>query len=160
MISEQERVIVRGRLARFRKENSARRIVFTNGCFDILHRGHVTLLEKAREMGDILVVGVNSDRSIRRLGKGKDRPVVEEKDRVFMLLSLRAVDYVTIFDEDTPLETIEALSPDILVKGDEYPIGDIVGADFMEKRGGKVERIKMVEGLSTSRLIDKMREGS
>ena len=156
----EDRIIGRDRLAVFREENAGKRIVFTNGCFDILHRGHVTLLEKARGFGDLLVVGVNSDRSVRGLGKGDQRPLVTEDDRIYILLSLRSVDFVTVFDEETPLETIEVLRPDVLVKGGEYIRDNIVGADFVEKSGGKVERIKMVEGFSTSSLIDKMREGS
>ena len=156
----EERIIGRDRLAAFRKENAGKRIVFTNGCFDILHRGHVTLLEQARGFGDCLIVGVNSDRSVRSLGKGDYRPFVSEEDRIYILLSLRTVDYITVFDEETPLETIEALMPDVLVKGGEYIRENIVGADFVENSGGRVERIKMVEGFSTSGLIDKMREGS
>ncbi|MBN2185495.1 MAG: D-glycero-beta-D-manno-heptose 1-phosphate adenylyltransferase [Candidatus Krumholzibacteriota bacterium] len=155
-----ERIIGRDRLAAFREENSDKRIVFTNGCFDILHRGHVTLLEQAKRYGDLLVVGVNSDRSVKSLGKGDLRPLVSEGDRIYILLSLRNVDFVTVFDEETPLETIEALKPDVLVKGGEYTRENIVGADFVEKTGGRVERIKMVEGFSTSNIIDKMREDS
>ncbi len=156
----EERIIRRDRLAEFREMNSGRRIVFTNGCFDILHRGHVTLLEQARSFGDLLVVGVNSDRSVRGLGKGGGRPLVPEDDRIYVLLGLRSVDYVTVFDEETPLETIEALRPDVLVKGGEYSRDEIVGADFVKSNGGRVERVGMVEGFSTTSLIDKMREGS
>ncbi len=154
------RIIEKESLTKFREENLKRKIVFTHGCFDILHRGHVTLLKRAREYGDCLVVGVNSDKSVMRLGKGPGRPFVCEDDRTYILLQLRPVDYVTIFDEETPLETIRALKPDVLVKGDEYGRDNIVGADFVEKNGGKVERIKMVEGFSTSNLIEKMREES
>ena len=156
----EKRIIRRDRLAAFREENAGKKIVFTNGCFDILHRGHVTLLEQARGLGDLLIVGVNSDQSVRDLGKGDRRPLVTEDDRIYILLSLRSVDFVTVFDEETPLETIEALTPDVLVKGGEYTRDNIVGADFVENSGGRVERIKMVEGFSTSSLIDKMREGS
>ncbi len=149
-------ILERKDLSAFRRSNPDKRIVFTNGCFDILHRGHVTLLKKARSLGDCLVVGVNTDASVRRL-KGDSRPLVPEEDRVFVLLELRCVDHVTLFDEDTPLETIEELVPDVLVKGDEYAVEDIVGADFVEKNGGRVERVGMVGGLSTSGLIRRLR---
>jgi len=134
---------------------SGRSIVFTNGCFDILHRGHVTLLDAARAMGDCLVVGINSDDSVRRL-KGEGRPLSGQEDRAYVLLGLRSVDYVTVFDEDTPLEAIEALEPDVLVKGAEYGSGEIVGEDFVLSMGGRVERIEMVKGYSSSGMIKKM----
>lgn len=151
-----ERIIERDSLTDFRKRNAGIRIVFTNGCFDLLHRGHLELLNQARELGDCLVVGLNDDRSVGRL-KGEGRPLMSEEDRAFMILQLRCVDYVTVFGEDTPLETIRALSPDILVKGAEYDRDDIVGADFVEKSGGRVERVEMVGGFSTSDLIRKIK---
>ena len=134
---------------------SGRTVVFTNGCFDILHRGHVTLLAAAKALGDCLVVGINSDDSVRRL-KGESRPLNGQEDRAHVLLGLRSVDYVTVFDEDTPIETIEALEPDVLVKGAEYGSGEIVGEDFVLARGGRVERIEMVGGYSTSGIIENM----
>ena len=134
---------------------SGRRIVFTNGCFDILHKGHVTLLDTARAFGDCLVVGINSDDSVRRL-KGEGRPLNVSEDRAEVLLALRSVDYVTIFGEDTPIETIEALEPDVLVKGAEYGSGEIVGEDFVLGKGGRVERIEMVKGYSSSGIIEKI----
>ncbi len=134
---------------------SGRTVVFTNGCFDILHRGHVTLLAAAKALGDCLVVGINSDDSVRRL-KGEGRPLSGQEDRAHVLLGLRSVDYVTVFDEDTPIETIEALEPDVLVKGAEYGSGEIVGEDFVLARGGRVERIEMVKGYSSSGIIEKM----
>jgi D-beta-D-heptose 7-phosphate kinase/D-beta-D-heptose 1-phosphate adenosyltransferase len=149
------RTIAREGLGDFRRKNSDRTVVFTNGCFDILHRGHVTLLDAARAMGDCLVVGINSDDSVRRL-KGEGRPLNSEVDRAHVLLGLRSVDYVTVFGEDTPIETIEALEPDVLVKGAEYGSGEIVGEDFVLARGGRVERIEMVKGYSSSGIIDKM----
>jgi len=149
------RTISRERLGDFRRENAGRTIVFTNGCFDVLHRGHVTLLEAARAMGDCLVVGINSDDSVRRL-KGEGRPLNAQEDRACVLLGLRSVDYVTIFGEDTPIETIEALEPDVLVKGAEYGDGEIVGEDFVLARGGRVERIEMVKGYSSSGIIERM----
>ncbi len=129
-----------------------RRIVFTNGCFDILHRGHVTYLAAARALGDVLVLGLNSDASVRRL-KGPSRPINSTEDRAAVMDALRAVDYVTIFDEDTPLELIKSVKPDILVKGGDYEIDDIVGADFVQARGGSVRTIPFVEGKSTTGLI-------
>ena len=152
----EERVIAREDLAEFRSRNRDRTVVFTNGCFDLIHRGHVSLLEQCRAMGDLLVVGVNSDDSVRRL-KGEGRPLTGQDDRTFVLLALRSVDYVTIFGEDTPIETIEALEPDVLVKGAEYGEGEIVGEDFVLARGGRVERISMVEGYSSSGIIGRMK---
>ncbi len=149
------RTIAREGLRGFRRENARRTVVFTNGCFDILHRGHIALLEAARAMGDCLVVGINSDDSVRRL-KGEGRPLNGQQDRAYVLLALRSVDYVTVFEEDTPIETIEALEPDVLVKGAEYGDGEIVGEDFVLARGGTVERIEMVKGYSTSGIIDRM----
>lgn len=144
-------------LSRLRREHGSERIVFTNGCFDILHRGHATLLSEARESGDLLVVGLNSDLSARKL-KGPARPLVAQEDRAFMLLQLCSVDYVTIFDEETPIEAIKELEPDVLVKGAEYGQGEIVGEDFVEGRGGRVLRIEMVGRYSTSEIIDKIKE--
>jgi len=152
------RILARGELGPFRARNKDRRIVFTNGCFDVLHRGHVEILAKARALGDCLVVGLNTDRSVARL-KGAPRPLVGEEDRAYVLLALRSVDQVTFFNEDTPLETIMALSPDVLVKGAEYGHDDIVGAAFVERRGGRVERVAMLQGYSTTSLIGKIRAG-
>jgi len=149
------RTIAREGLGDLRREMSGSTIVFTNGCFDIIHKGHVMLLDTARALGDCLVVGINSDDSVRRL-KGEGRPLTGQDDRSFVLLGLRSVDYVTVFDEDTPIETIEALEPDVLVKGAEYGSGEIVGEDFVLARGGRVERIEMLGGYSTSGIIEKM----
>ncbi|MBC8478692.1 MAG: D-glycero-beta-D-manno-heptose 1-phosphate adenylyltransferase [Candidatus Delongbacteria bacterium] len=133
------------------------RIVFTNGVFDILHAGHVTYLEAAAALGDRLVVGLNSDASVRRL-KGPRRPVVSERHRHHLLRALRCVDYVVLFDEDTPLELISALQPDILVKGADYRLEDIVGGSEVLAAGGEVRTIAMVPGLSTSGLVAKILE--
>ncbi|HMA77416.1 MAG TPA: D-glycero-beta-D-manno-heptose 1-phosphate adenylyltransferase [Candidatus Krumholzibacteriaceae bacterium] len=152
-----ERIINPVELSGFRKDKLNGRVVFTNGCFDILHRGHVELLVKARSFGDCLVVGINSDRSLRRL-KGHRRPLTKEYDRAFILLNLVCVDYVTVFEEDTPVEVIRKLKPDILVKGDEYSVEEIAGADFVLRNGGEVKRVKMVEGYSTSKLINKLKK--
>jgi D-beta-D-heptose 7-phosphate kinase/D-beta-D-heptose 1-phosphate adenosyltransferase len=131
-------------------------IVFTNGCFDILHRGHVEYLAAARQLGDVLVVGLNSDASVRRL-KGPDRPINPEGDRAAVLDALRAVVFVTIFEEDTPAALIEAVQPDVLVKGADYTEDRIVGADIVRQRGGRVVIVPLLGGRSTSGLIARIR---
>ena len=130
-------------------------IVFTNGCFDLLHYGHVKYLEDAKKKGDILVVAINSDASIRRI-KGSKRPFVGEKDRQKIIAALEAVDYAIIFDEDTPLQTIKLLKPDILVKGADWKKERIVGADYILRYGGRVSTIKFVKNRSTTNLIKKI----
>jgi rfaE bifunctional protein nucleotidyltransferase chain/domain len=132
-------------------------VVFTNGCFDILHAGHTTYLNKAKSLGDVLVVGVNSDASVRRL-KGPSRPVNTQEDRAIVLSALRSVTYVCVFDEDTPLELITAIQPDVLVKGGDYSIDAIVGADVVLGRGGQVLSLPFVEGKSTTSVIERMKE--
>lgn len=132
-------------------------MVFTNGCFDVLHRGHVYLLERAKSYGDILVVGLNSDRSVRKI-KGKGRPVKDQVSRAQILSSLYMVDYVVLFDEETPDKLIKRVRPQVLVKGGDWKPGNIVGADFVESYGGKVKRIKYLEGHSSSYLIRRMRK--
>ena len=139
------------KLVRWRK--SGRRIVFTNGCFDILHAGHVSYLQQARKFGDILIIGLNSDQSVRRL-KGKDRPVNNETDRAMVLAALTAVDAVVIFDEDTPHDLIEYIQPDVLVKGGDYKIENIVGREF----AGETKVIPLLAGHSTTNMIEKIRE--
>ena len=134
------------------------RVVFTNGVFDLLHRGHVEYLEEARALGDRLVVGVNTDASVRRL-KGPSRPIVGEEDRLALVRALACVDLALLFDEDTPLELIRALQPDVLVKGADYAPADIVGREVVEARGGRVTTIALREGLSTSELVRRIREG-
>ncbi len=135
-------------------------IVFTNGVFDLLHPGHVGLLEAARREGAGLLVGLNSDASVRRLGKGADRPVTPEAARARVLAGLAAVDCVVLFDEDTPLELITRLQPDVLVKGADYSRDAIVGADFVESRGGRVVRVPLVDGYSTSSIVERLRATS
>lgn len=130
-------------------------IVFTNGCFDIIHRGHAEYLENASSLGDVLIVGLNSDESTRRL-KGKGRPLVPQEDRAYILASLGMVDYVSIFDEDTPLELIKLVKPDVLVKGGDYKLNQIVGREFVEQQGGKVLTIPLVPNRSTTEIINKM----
>jgi D-beta-D-heptose 7-phosphate kinase/D-beta-D-heptose 1-phosphate adenosyltransferase len=130
--------------------------VFTNGCFDLLHRGHASLLARARTLGDRLVVGVNSDESVRHL-KGSGRPYMPVEDRAYLLASLRCVDAVTVFDEDTPLALIRALQPDVLVKGGDYRPEEIVGADEVHAVGGRVCTLPLEEGLSSSDLVRRLR---
>ena len=132
--------------------NQNKKIVFTNGCFDIIHAGHVSYLAQAKKYGDILIIGLNSDDSVRRL-KGKHRPVNDETDRALVLSALRSVDYVCIFDEDTPLELIKLLKPDVLAKGGDYTQETIVGADFVKKNGGEVVVVPLVPGKSTTELL-------
>lgn len=133
-----------------------RKIVFTNGCFDILHHGHLDYLARAADYGNVLIVGVNTDASVRGL-KGPERPVTAEADRAFQLASLLCVDAVCLFEEDTPLSLIEALRPDVLVKGGDYTIDKIVGADIVQAAGGSVEIIPFVQGYSTTGLIERIR---
>ena len=136
------------------KQNSYS-IVFTNGCFDILHAGHVDYLEKSRALGDKLIIAVNTDQSVSKI-KGPTRPIVDEKARMKVLASLEFVDCVTWFNEDTPLDLIKLLEPDILVKGDDYSMDNIVGADVVMKNGGRVETIPLLKGHSTSSIIEKI----
>jgi len=133
-----------------------KKIVFTNGCFDILHRGHIEYLTKAKEFGDVLIVGLNSDTSVKRL-KGKDRPINSESDRARILDALKPVDYVVIFEEDTPLRLIQMVKPDVLVKGGDYKVEEIVGSEYVMSYGGKVEIIPFVEGKSTTKIIQKIK---
>jgi rfaE bifunctional protein nucleotidyltransferase chain/domain len=142
-------------LERFRRPRNGR-LVFTNGCFDILHRGHVAYLHAARRLGDLLVVGVNTDDSVRRL-KGDRRPVVPLEDRLFVLAGLAAVDAVTPFAEDTPHDLIAALLPDVLVKGGDYDADDVVGAREVREAGGIVRIIPFVEGRSSTSIIERLR---
>ena len=136
--------------------SAGRRVVFTNGCFDLLHAGHVRLLEAARAQGDLLVVGLNSDASVRRL-KGPSRPVLPEGERAEALRALEAVDRVVLYEQDTPLETLQALLPDVLVKGADWAPGTIVGADVVEAAGGRVVRVELLAGRSTTGLIERTR---
>jgi len=131
---------------------SGRKLVFTNGCFDILHIGHVRYLNQARSLGDVLAVGVNSDRSVRKI-KGEARPIVPERERAEVLAALACVDFVFIFDDPTPKHVIDAIVPDVLVKGADWEISEIVGRDAVENAGGIVLNIPLVEGASTSEII-------
>lgn len=132
-------------------------VVFTNGVFDLLHPGHVDVLTGARAQGDHLVVGVNSDASVRRLGKGPERPVRTEAERAYVLAGLAAVDAVVVFDEDTPLELVRVLQPDVIVKGGDYAPETVVGADVVRARGGRVVIIPLTPGQSTTSIIETLR---
>lgn len=135
-----------------RLKGAGKTIVFTNGVFDILHRGHVEYLTKAKSYGDILIVGLNTDASVRRI-KGGQRPIQKQKDRAIILLALKAVDYVVLFGEDTPEKLIRLIKPDVLVKGADWRISEIVGSDFVRSYGGKVRRVKLTRERSTSGII-------
>ena len=146
--SRDEIKIIRQKLI---KEN--KKVVFTNGCFDILHSGHVDYLTKAKALGDILVVGLNSDKSIREI-KGEKRPIVNEHNRGIILAALKPVDYIVLFDEETPADLIDDIIPDILVKGADWDINKIVGKDTVLNNGGEVKTIEFVNDQSTSKIID------
>ncbi|HRI86493.1 MAG TPA: D-glycero-beta-D-manno-heptose 1-phosphate adenylyltransferase [Ignavibacteria bacterium] len=140
---------------KIKEEN--KKLVFTNGCFDILHKGHVSYLNQAKLLGDYLIVGVNSDSSVKKL-KGDDRPVNSELDRAFILDNLKSVDYVTVFNEDTPYELIKLLLPDCLVKGGDWKEKDIVGSDIVKANKGKVVSLNFINNYSSSSIIDKIRK--
>lgn len=142
---------------RLQWRKAQKKVVFTNGVFDILHKGHLNYLREAREYGDILIVGLNSDASVKRI-KGADRPINDQELRVTMLTFLRPVDAVVLFDENTPISLIEALEPDILVKGADYKVEEVVGADYVIRHGGVVKLAQFIEGLSTSSLIDEVKK--
>ena len=135
---------------KLKKENL--KVVFTNGCFDLIHAGHVDYLSKAKALGDVLIVGLNSDASVNRI-KGNKRPILLQNERAFILLNLKPVDYVTIFEEDTPEKLIRELIPDILVKGGDWPVEKIVGKDVVETNGGEVKTIEFINDQSTSKII-------
>jgi D-beta-D-heptose 7-phosphate kinase/D-beta-D-heptose 1-phosphate adenosyltransferase len=144
-------------LVRIRRKlkRQGKTVVFTNGCFDVLHRGHVYCLNKARSLGDVLIVGLNSDSSVRKL-KGEKRPILPQADRAEILAALEMVDYVLIFKEETPQKVISALVPDILVKGGDYGKSEIVGSDVVESGGGRVVRVKTLPGKSTRNIVKKI----
>ncbi|MBN2615739.1 MAG: D-glycero-beta-D-manno-heptose 1-phosphate adenylyltransferase [Bacteroidales bacterium] len=134
-----------------------KKIVFTNGCFDLLHLGHVDYLSKAKDQGDVLIVGVNTDQSVRLLDKGSSRPITDEHARAVLVASLQFVDAVVLFDEETPYELIKTVQPDVLVKGKDYKEEDIVGYDIVKARGGKITTIDLVPGYSTTRIEEKIK---
>ena len=157
--SAQSKFVTRDALiAEVRRQRAQHRsIVFTNGCFDILHAGHVQYLQESRRQGDVLVIGLNTDASVRRLGKGADRPINDENQRAAILAALQCVDYVCLFDEETPLELIKAVEPDVLVKGADYRPENVVGREFVEARGGRLHLAPLVQGKSTSAIVDRIR---
>ncbi len=136
-------------------KKQGKKVVFTNGCFDILHAGHIEILKKAKEKGDILIVGLNSDKSIKKI-KGRKRPIMDEKDRALILDSIKFVDYVVLFDEETPYNLIKEIKPDVLVKGSDYKINEVVGADIVIKNGGEVFLVPLLKGKSTSKIIEEV----
>ena len=133
------------------------RLVFTNGCFDVLHAVHVDLLQRARAKGDSLILGLNSDESVKMLGKGDDRPLNTQEDRAFVLAALSCVDYIVIFHESTPLELIKGVRPQVLVKGGDWPVDQIVGNDVVAKAGGEVLSLPLLEGYSTTGFLERVR---
>ena len=135
-----------------------KKIVFTNGCFDILHRGHVEYLSQARDLGDYLILGLNTDESVKGLGKSPERPINSQDARATVLAGLECIDAIVLFNEDTPLELITFIKPHILVKGNDYKAEDIVGYDVVIANGGQVVTIKLVDGFSTTKLIEKMKK--
>lgn len=138
-------------------QQQGKKIVFTNGCFDILHAGHVDIFQQARNLGGALVVAVNSDISIKKI-KGEKRPVVPQVQRMQVLAALEAIDYVVIFDEENPFKIIKEIQPDILVKGGDWPVETIMGREIVEKKGGKVLSIPLMEGISTTNIIEEVKK--
>ena len=154
-----EKLVTKDKLKTLLEEwnSQKQKIVFTNGCFDILHRGHVEYLSHAKDLGDILILGLNTDASVKRLGKSPERPINSEDTRATILAGLECVDAIILFNEDTPYELIKFVQPDVLVKGNDYRAEDIVGYDVVTAKGGKVITIQLVDGFSTTKLIEKMK---
>src|SRR4051812_44430585 len=157
LIAPQDKIFTRAQLVERFGRPRTNCVVFTNGVFDLLHRGHVEYLFAARELGDVLVIGLNADASVRRL-KGPTRPVNQEMDRAIVLAGLACVDAVTIFDEDTPAELISTLVPDVLVKGADYAADQVVGRETVEAAGGKLVLIPLVDGRSTTSILQRIQE--
>ena len=153
-----EKIVTAGQLGEILRQHPERKVVFTNGCFDLVHQGHIDYLSKARDLGDVLVVGLNTDASVRRL-KGPRRPINDEYSRALLLASMLFVDYVVLFGEDTPYELIKTLQPDILVKGSDYKPEDIVGYDIVMAKGGRVETLDFLPGFSTTAIEQKIAKG-
>ena len=143
-------------LKTWREKN--KKIVFTNGCFDIIHPGHIDYLSQARDLGDMLVLGLNTDQSVRRLNKGLNRPINDERTRAYVLAGLASVDLIVFFDEETPYNLIKLLQPNVLVKGQDYEVEKIIGFDILKENGGQVITIPFLDGYSTSNLIKKIIE--
>ncbi len=144
--------------AELNRVRQSKKVVFTNGCFDILHVGHVRYLQEARAQGDFLVVALNSDSSVRALNKGPERPINSELARAEVMAALGCVDFVTIFSEPTPLEVIQHLAPDVLVKGGDWKVEQIVGSEFVLARGGEVKSLRFVDGFSTTSIVQKIQK--
>lgn len=136
----------------------SQKIVFTNGCFDILHQGHIDYLAKAADLGDKLIIGLNTDSSVKLLDKGEERPIQDQDSRAVLLAALAFTDAIVFFDEETPLQLIELIKPDILVKGSDYSINNIVGSDLVLKNGGQVKTIDFLPGFSTSKIVNKIKK--
>jgi rfaE bifunctional protein nucleotidyltransferase chain/domain len=149
--------MISNELISFLDASSGKKIVFTNGCFDIVHRGHITYLNEAKALGDLLVIGLNSDKSVKRL-KGDQRPINNQDDRKYLLENLRSVDFVEIFEEDTPLNLITHLLPSVLVKGGDWKIEEIVGSKEVITNGGEVYSLNFVDGFSTTNIIEKIKK--
>jgi D-glycero-beta-D-manno-heptose 1-phosphate adenylyltransferase len=156
MLNSSDRVLssntLENTIQEYKKQN--KKIVFTNGCFDLLHIGHVTYLEEAKKLGDVLVVGINTDESVKKL-KGPHRPIQNENDRCAILAALKSVDHTVLFGEETPIDLIKAVKPDVLVKGGDWKIEQIVGSDFVISYGGQVKSLNFVNGKSTTSIIEK-----
>lgn len=150
-----DKIVTWDELRRQLDQRPGQRVVFTNGCFDLVHRGHVDYLSRSRDLGDILVVGLNSDASVSRL-KGPTRPIVDQESRALLLAAFEFVDYVTLFDQDTPHDLIKVAQPDVLVKGGDYDPDHIVGADIVRAKGGQVVVLKFVEGFSTTSIVNRL----
>jgi D-glycero-beta-D-manno-heptose 1-phosphate adenylyltransferase len=141
-------------------KKQGKKVVFTNGCFDLLHPGHVDYLSRAADLGDILIVAVNSDNSVKALGKGSSRPIQDENSRAYVMAGLHAVDAVVVFNEETPFELISQIKPDVLVKGGDWKIDQIVGADIVIKNGGVVKSLEFLPGYSTTSIEQKILKGN
>ena len=139
-----------------RWKQAGNEVVFTNGCFDIIHKGHIEVLARSADLGDKLIIGLNSDKSIQKL-KGKDRPIIDEQSRAILLSALSFVDAIILFSEDTPLKLISTLLPDVLAKGGDYKIETIVGYEIVQQNGGKIELVPFLDGFSSSKIIDKIK---
>ncbi len=137
-------------------KKEGKKIVFTNGCFDLIHKGHIYLLKEAKKLGDVLIVGLNSDSSIKKI-KGKGRPILKEKERGFIIDNIKGVDYVVIFNEKTPFKLIKEIKPDILVKGGDYKENEVVGGEFVKKRKGRVVIIPYLKNFSTTKIIERIK---
>ena len=133
------------------------KVVFTNGCFDVIHRGHIELLARTADLGDKLIIGLNSDKSIQKI-KGKDRPIIDEQSRAILLAALSFVDAIVLFSEDTPLKLISSLLPDVLAKGGDYKIKNIVGNEIVQRNGGKIKLVSFLDGFSSTTIIDKIKK--